>query len=56
MKQQLDLIEEIEGIKTRLMFIETALIENEEPEEGDRESVKEAMAEYKKRKTIRYRA
>lgn len=46
------MIQEIEDIKVRLISIETRLIENEEPESEDIESVKLALAEYKKGKTI----
>ncbi|HLD39034.1 MAG TPA: hypothetical protein VJB05_01835 [archaeon] len=55
MKQQMNLLDEIEDIKARLTAIETTLIETEEPEKGDMEAIKEALAEHKKSKTILYR-
>lgn len=48
------LINEIEEIKSRLNSIESALIDIEEAEEGDREALEEALEERKKRKTIKY--
>lgn len=47
------LINEIEEIKSRLNSIESALIDIEEAEEGDREALEEALEERKKRKTIK---
>lgn len=48
------LINEIEEIKSRLNSIESALIDIEEAEEGDREALEEALEERKKGKTIKY--
>lgn len=47
-----NIVREIEEIKVRLISVETLLLESEEATEEDKKAVKEAMKEYKLRKTI----
>lgn len=47
MKSQAALLNELEEIKTRLIYIETTIIESEKP-------TKEVLAEYKKGRTMSY--
>lgn len=54
MKLQSELLNEIEEIKVRLITIETTLIKSERPTKEDVKAVKEALAEYRKGKTIQY--
>lgn len=56
MKPQVNLLNEIEEIKARLISIETILIESEKPSKEDIKAVKEALAEYRKGKTVLYQA
>gem|GEM_PF-2452820 len=47
-----NIVREIEEIKVRLISVETLLIESKKATEEDKMAVKEAIKEYKTRKTI----
>jgi hypothetical protein len=52
MKVTQRLLSELEGIKTRLIFIEMELLKSVKPTRGDIEAIKLALKEYKEKKTI----
>lgn len=54
MLSQKQLLNEIESIKSRLISIETQLIESEKAGADDIESIKTAIKEHKSKKTIRF--
>ena len=49
------LVSEVEDIKMRLIALETAILGTEKASDDDMSSLKEALEEYRKRKTVRFK-
>jgi len=48
------LLNEIEDIKTRLIAIEMRILKTEKASKEDKKAIREALKDYKNRKTVRF--